>query len=125
MSFLTEESAIAGADASVKPRILVERRIAVCLVEELLEQGFSISVFGSEDWTLKRSVNRDEILSAMSTTDDDQLRVRRVDGEKIGGYSTGWFHLVYGNDGPDVLSDYSTNMEPFMTKTNALIDKLG
>jgi hypothetical protein len=36
----------------------------------------------------------------------------------------GWVRFIYGNDGWDVMNDYSTVLEPYLIKTNALIDEM-
>lgn len=72
------------------------------LVKEALTRGFTVSVFDSEEWTVKKSTNENEIREALFTTDMDTLCLRRADGSRIGNVL-----LVYGNDGPDVVSDYT------------------
>jgi hypothetical protein len=34
----------------------------------------------------------------------------------------GWVKFIYGNTGPDVINDYTTNLEPLMKKPQALAD---
>jgi hypothetical protein len=119
MSFLTEQAAIKNADRGVRARILLERRIAVQLVEELLEQGFILAVDDGESEP-QSSTKRGVILSAMATTDEDYLLVHWEDLSQ-----RGWVRLTYGNDGWDVIADNTTNLEPFITKTNALVEMLG
>ncbi len=36
----------------------------------------------------------------------------------------GWVRFIYGNDGWDVISDYTTNLEPVMKLVQPLIDRL-
>ena len=36
----------------------------------------------------------------------------------------GWLHLVYGNDGNDVIADYTTNLEPQLQAVNAYAETL-
>jgi hypothetical protein len=43
----------------------------------------------------------------LMSTDEDYLMVYEP-GKKE---RLGWIHLVYGNDGYDVVSDYTTNLE--------------
>lgn len=125
MSFISDKAAIANADSGVIARILLERRIAVSLVNELLAAGFSISIDNGEDET-EPSTNVDKILDAMSLTDEDYVHVYK-DAKYVG-----WVFLVYGNDGWDVINDgwdvindYTTNLETHIRKTNALIEELG
>lgn len=54
----------------------------------------------------------------MFATDDEYLHVYRVDKTYLGRV---W--LVYGNDGWDVISDYTVNLEHIMEGANKLSDK--
>lgn len=90
-------------------RIKAEGQVAQRLVAHALAQGWSVSVFDSEEWTVKRSRDNAKIMDALFTTDDDRLRFRDEAGEDKG---TVW--LVYGNAGYEVISDYSTSLEEFM-----------
>ena len=86
---------------SINDATEVEKNIAVQLVRQILRQGFTISVFDSEEMALVDSRDEAEILEAMCTTDDDRLYVGGT--ERIGS-----FWLIYGN-GEDLISDYSWN----------------
>lgn len=122
MSFISQKSATEHADDSVKPRINIERRIVTSLVDEFLFQGFALSVDdgdGVENLAVKNSSNRKQILEALGNTDEDQLGVI-----KLGTGCIGWIKLIYGNDGWDVMSDWHTNLDQYMPKTLALVDKL-
>lgn len=83
-----------------------ERRMAVATIAAALARGYSISVFDCEETTVFQSTDAIAILSAMFTTDDDRLTLYRADGSRVG-----WFWFVYGNDGWDVISDYSVSPE--------------
>ena len=85
-------------------RIRAEKRIATALVTHALDRGYRISVNDGEDWPVKRSADKAEIMAALFSTDEDTIVLRSSAGEKVG-----WFRLIYGNDGWDVVSDYSAN----------------
>lgn len=91
----------------------VERRIMKRCVKELLAAGYQLSVFDGEEITVRRSTDRKAILAAMRTTDDDYLYVYQGADKKIG-----WVRFVYGNDGPDVICDYTTNLEAALKPVN-------
>ena len=57
------------------------------------------------------------VLDAMFAADEDYLLVHK-DGRQIG-----WVYFVYGNDGWDVVSDYTVNLEDLMKGANELADK--
>ncbi|WP_234053660.1 MULTISPECIES: hypothetical protein [unclassified Xanthobacter] len=89
---------------AVARRIMAERRMCTALVTAALQRGYAVSVNDGEDWVVKRSKDRSAILAALFTTDEDTIMLRSDDGRKVG-----WFRLIYGNDGYDVVSDYSDN----------------
>lgn len=117
---------------SVAMRQEVERKIARAFIRSALKAGYSISVFDCEEFTLRRSTDEKAILGAMFTTDDDRLYVHirgsKIDSEwerdphKITSYF-GWVWFVYGNSGWDVISDYTTNLEPLMADANKVSDR--
>lgn len=85
-------------------RIKAEKRMCTALVDACLKRGFVISVCDGEDWPVKRSNDKGEIMAALFSTDEDAIVIRKADGDKLG-----WFQLIYGNCGYDVISDYSAN----------------
>jgi len=102
---------------SCKLRHELERRIATQAIEDLIAAGYTIDVNDGEETTLKASSDRDAVLTAMFTTDEDWLYVNK-DRNRIG-----WIRFVYGNDGFDVISDYTVNLEDVLTNTHALADQ--
>jgi hypothetical protein len=98
----------------------VERKIAAAFINQALAAGFTISIDngGDEDEETKPSNNQDEILAGMFQTDEEHLYVwNPTNGKRVG-----WVFFVYGNDGWDVISDYSVNMEPLMSEANKISD---
>jgi hypothetical protein len=85
-------------------RIKAERRMCVALVTACLARGFSVSVSDGEDWVVRRSTDKSIILEALFSTDEDVVAIYDRAGERAG-----WFRLIYGNDGYDVVSDFSAN----------------
>lgn len=85
-------------------RIRAEKRMATALVTACIQRGYTVSVNDGGDWVVKRSTDKAEIMAALFSTDEDQIVIRDKDGNRAG-----WFWLVYGNDGWDVVSDFSDN----------------
>lgn len=90
-------------------RIRIEGRIAAALVDAILSHsGMVISVNddenGNGDWVVKRSTDKAAIMAALFSTDGDLIVARDANGERLG-----WWSLIYGNDGFDVISDYWAN----------------
>jgi hypothetical protein len=91
---------------SNKMRIEIERQVARRAIAALLAAGHEVSVHDGEEFALRRSRDPKAILGAMFSTDEDELISH---GAK--GVGPGWVKFVYGNDGWDVISDYTTNLE--------------
>lgn len=104
---------------NVKMRQLVEREIIAKFVTDFLAKGYRLSVSLERGWDtdemLLGSKNAEEIIEASMAGDEAHIFVHKdpdcdilVDGSVN---SDGWIYLVFGNDGWDVISDYSTNLE--------------
>lgn len=103
-------------------RIRTEGKIFRKTVTEAIAAGYTVSLCDGEEWTVKKSTDKTAIIEAAFSTDEDILRLRRADGSAIGNL---WF--IYGNDGYDVISDYTASEEMevfFSTKLSPYIDKL-
>lgn len=98
---------------------VLEKMVVRSLVSELLGHGLTISVFDGEEWPVKRGTKRNQILDALFACDAETILIRDGEDNKIGRA-----YLVYGNDGYDVIADYSVALEPYMTKTWALVQRL-
>lgn len=102
----------------IETRISIESRIVKKIVEDALAQGFSLSVFDGEDWSVNESTNKTEILDNLQACDEENLYFYK-DGKQVGGVL-----LVYGNDGYDVICDYHTNLETVLAGANKLASTL-
>lgn len=109
---------------SIKIRQRIERTIAERTVEVLLDAGYLLSVNDGEEETLSNSQSPKAILSAMFTTGEDWLIVRKPAGGDSGNVNKGWVRFIYGNDGPDVINDYTTNLEDVLKPVNKLCDDI-
>jgi hypothetical protein len=105
---------------AVQKRQAIERQIMNAAVDQLLSVGFSLGVFDGEELTIDHSRIKKEINAALMTTDEDYLFVYE-DGAKD---HFGWVRFVYGNDGWDVICDYSVNLGPHLTDAMKKIDEL-
>lgn len=100
---------------NVKMRQEVERKIVAAVIDGLLaDPVLTITVNDGEDDVLKKSRDKKLILKAMFSTDEDIFF--------IGGGMTGWIKFIYGNDGPDVIHDYTTNLEPYLEAANKVAE---
>jgi len=87
----------------VANRIKMERAIISRLVKDGLKLNYTVSVNDGEEWCLISSNSYKAIMDSIQSTDMDKIRFRN-NGEIVG-----TFLMVYGNDGYDVISDYSDN----------------
>lgn len=102
---------------SVMARIEVEMRMACVLVQSALDAGYYVTVDNGEEELKPKQTTRDVLLE-MFTTDMDRLHLYQ------GGRRLGWVLFVYGNEGWDVISDYTDKpeIEKLVEKTKALSD---
>lgn len=103
---------------TVETRQKIEKRIARAVIKNAIGAGYALAVDNGEE-TTKPSTNASAVLKAMFATDEEHLIIYRTTN---GFESIGWVFLVYGNDGWDVISDYTVNLENIIP--NDLIDKL-
>ena len=103
-------------------RQAIERRIIERLVTDAIAAGFAVSVDDGGETTVKRSRDLDEIMAAVMTTDEDYLYFHEGEGRS----TNNWVHLVYGNDGWDVIADHSDNeaMNALVAGASALADQI-
>lgn len=101
---------LTGSNASVRARQEIEVRIAAAFIDSALAAGYHISVDnGGDENELSDSTDKRNILAAMFLTDEETLWLDRPSDMKIS-----YVKFVYGNDGWDVISDYTVDLEPLM-----------
>jgi hypothetical protein len=93
-------------------------QIVHATIDILLADGFLISVNDGEETTVVQSGSPDEIFAALKTTDWDYLYAYKKGDDR----RYGWVWLIHEN-GIDVVSDYTVNLEPQMDRVMKLIDK--
>ena len=79
----------------------------------------SPSMTAATEPSVRRSADEAAIMAAVMLTDEDFLHYSKL-GEPL----QGWVRLIYGNDGWDVVNDYTTNLEPLMAGATAEADSL-
>jgi hypothetical protein len=92
----------------------VEREIVRVAVNNLLLGGYTIAVRdGIDDGEIcqRRTDRVDAIMRAIMSTDEDTLIVCKFNQLTDEWESFGYIYLIYGNDGWDVISDHTTNLE--------------
>jgi hypothetical protein len=96
--------ALEKGETKLARRLRNEKRMASALVRACLTRGYTVSLHNGEDWEISHSRNYRELMAALFSTDEETVVIRETDGRKVG-----WFFLVYGNSGYDVVSDYADN----------------
>lgn len=100
----------------------IEEQIVRSAVRELLDQGYRLSVDnGGEDYEIEHSADYDAVMAEMMATDDEYLVV----SDSATGRIMGHVYFVYGNDGHDVIADYSVSVAPLLPETEKLAKELG
>lgn len=104
----------------------IEAKIARKLLMDARAKGYLISVYDGEEWVVKKETSITIVMSALGSTDSDQLRFRDPNLTERGGY-VGTVSLIYGN-GCDVISDWTVDaaglMEALMTPVEAWTNNL-
>ena len=104
---------------NVKTRQRIEKQIARKFLRIALAAGYAISLDnGGDDFEFKDSTDFKYIVGEMFATDEEHLHLSK-DGKR-----SGWVFFVYGNDGYDVICDYTMNLEPLMPEVEKLSEKL-
>jgi len=98
----------------------IERMIVRKVIADALAAGFALDVYDGGEFVLTRSTDPAAILAAMFSTDEDYLHYRAPPE----GPRKGWVRFTYGNGGSDVVSDYTTNLEPVMKGASLLADAI-
>ena len=114
---------------SVKMRQEVEDKIVRQFVKDALAKGYLLAVSLERgydiDEMLIASDDENKIMEAAFAGDECHIFVQRKDdlpvedGQVV---SAGYVYCVFGNDGWDVISDYSTNLEELLTEANKIAD---
>lgn len=115
---------------SVAIRQKVEREIIGKFLDDALAAGYRVSVsleagHDAEGCELLGSRDRGKLIEAALAGDDCHLFVHEAEGPLLLGgafNSVGWVRCVLGNDGWDVISDYTLSLEQLVSGANDLAD---
>lgn len=100
-------------------RLRMEKRIVKSLVTELSAQNLLMSVDNGDGDEFDKTGDVKHVLFSLMACDEEELRVYNSKGNLMG-----LVYLVYGNDGYDVISDYTELLGMYIPETLALIEKL-
>lgn len=109
---------------AVQRRIRVESRIVETTVAALLAAGYWLGVdTGGDSLDCDPTNARGPVLAALGECDLDRLLAFPADSAPDAN-AAAWVLFVYGNDGWDVISDYTTNLGAVLAPVLALADGL-
>ncbi len=96
-----------------------EHQIMRATIKALLDDGYHLSVWDGEEYAIERSQDADKVFAELQATDMETL-----EAYENGEYIAGSVLFVYGNDGWDVICDYSTSLETVLAPVMTLGDTL-
>lgn len=107
---------------AIRQRIVIERAVIRRAITDMLAAGWEVRVYYGEgdygtDWTRELGA----VMGAVCACDEEWIRARRATDH---GQERAGIYLVYGNDGWDVISDYSLLLEPELEGANAFADQI-
>lgn len=80
-----------------------EAKRTLQIIEAAIKQGFAVSLFNGEYYSVKRSVTLADFSAEVQATDEDLLIIRDTVSDVI----VGKVLLVYGNSVEELVCDYS------------------
>ncbi len=112
-----------GDSPSVKRRQRTEETIVLAVAQVLLDAGYLLGVDDGEETTIHHSSDIHAIQKALFTTDEDYLYVYELksNDDPRPDY---WVRCVYGNEGWDVICDYSSavDLDPYLGDGTAIAE---
>jgi hypothetical protein len=120
-------------EGSTKPESAVrrlEKRVVRRLVKDALAAGHRLAVSLERGYDVKEmllgSRDVDKIMEEAFAGDEAHIFVQPAEGPTVEDgrvVSEGWVYIVLGNEGWDVISDYTTNLESLLAGANAIAEK--
>lgn len=116
----TDKQILARHSASVRGRAFVELQVVDAIIKAAVDAGYHLEVEGEEGEGVDTS-DASALKVLLFNLDDAIVLVFNGKGRK----AFGWIRLVFGNDGWDLVSDYSVNLEEFLAPVQAVADFWG
>lgn len=116
----TDKQILARHSAGVRGRALIELQVVDALLKAARDAGYTFEIEDADEDDGDMS-DAAQLKAALFNRDAAALLV--FNGNRPQAF--GWIRLVFGNDGWDLVSDYSTNLEEFLGPVNAVADFWG
>lgn len=100
-------------------RIALERDIVTRTIDALLTAGYIVKESEDDTWH-----NTKEHTLALLFDLDDAFLMATSSANESNHTHSGWVRFVFGNDGWDVISDYTTNLEDVLKPVNDYVDSI-
>lgn len=97
----------------------MEERVAAMVIETASAAGYELRVMDGEEIVTPRTADKETLMKAMFSTDEDYLFFYKPGVKE----RCGWVRFIYGNDGYDVINDYTTNLEEVLAPVNAFTNQ--
>jgi hypothetical protein len=117
----TDKQILARHSASVRGRALIELQVVDAIIKAAVVIGYRLGVEGEGGEEVDTS-DASTLKALLFNLDDAVVLVFNSPGAEE---PFGWIRLVFGNDGWDLVSDYSTNLEEFLAPVQAVADFWG
>ena len=109
---------------NIEKRQEIERRIVRKVAEGLIAAGYAVTVdYGMDEPAIEASTSIKAIMAEVQACDEEWLIAMKAD-ESGQMKRAGMVFFVYGNDGWDVINDYSVSLEPALKEAEALANRL-
>ena len=85
---------------------LIEKKIVGLILNSAYSSGYTCRLYDGESWATDKNATIKEIMYYLMTTDEETLVIYDESGKRVGS-----IFLVYGNNGYDVITDNTDNIE--------------
>jgi hypothetical protein len=105
----------------IEKRIAIEKQIVEVVIDSALAAGLAVSCSDGEEITVRRSEDKDTIMDALFSVDEETIAFYDKNGRRVGVVD-----FVYGNDGYDVIYDntYTDEMEALLKPATELAENI-
>ena len=100
----------------LEQRQKIERRVVRAILVKAKKEGYAITIDNGEE-RIRLSGTIKSMLDECFSVDEEYIILKK-DGKRS------FIFLVYGNSGHDVIADYSTSLEDFLSPIEALCEKI-
>ena len=111
-----------GSTPAIRRRQHTEEALVLAVAITLLDYGYLLGVNDGEETTIHHSRDINAIQKALFTTDEDYLFVYIKGDNTKDPRPQYWVKAVYGNDGWDVISDYSIRLDDVIGDRSAFAE---